>query len=92
MEFVDHLCILFIDQPQSDILFSAIITFQIYHILVSKWKHEIGHVNIIIFNEELEFLSASIIELINIDESSYGNSIVVFITKMTLKIPTIIML
>ena len=39
--------------------------------MVTKWKHEIGPNGIIPFNEELEFLSTSIIELINIDKSTH---------------------
>ena len=38
-------------QPQSDIIVFAIITFQIYYILVKKWKHGIGINDIITFNE-----------------------------------------
>ena len=58
-----------------------IITFQIYNIVVSKFKHVIGPIQIITFNEELEFPSVSIIEIINIDESLHENEIVIFITK-----------
>ena len=36
LEFVDNLWLPFLDQPQSDILVFAIITFQIYSILVKK--------------------------------------------------------
>ena len=36
-EFADYLWILFIDQPRSDIVFFAIMTFLIYYILVKKW-------------------------------------------------------
>ena len=53
LEFSDHLWQPFLDQPQSDIVVFAIITFQIYNILVSKLKHGIGHIYIITFNEEL---------------------------------------
>ena len=53
--------------------------------MVSKWKHGICSIGIITFNEELEFISTSIIELINIYESSRGNSIVIFITKKVSK-------
>ena len=79
--FVDHLWLPFLDQPQSDIVVFAMISFHIYNIIVSKWRHEIGPINIITFNEKLEFISNSNIELFNIDESSHENSIVVFITK-----------
>ena len=37
--------------------------------------------DIITFNEELEFLSTSIIELVIIDESSHEEEIVIFITN-----------
>ena len=57
LEFVDILWPLILDQPQSDIVFFSIIDFQIYNILVSKWKHVIVTIYIITFNEELEFLS-----------------------------------
>ena len=63
----------------------AIINFQIYNILVLKWKHEIVPIDIFTFNEELEFLSTSIIELINIDESSHENKIVILLTKRNKK-------
>ena len=69
MEFSDHLWLPFIDQTQSDIVVFPIITFQIYNILVTKWKHGISTNDIIKFNEELEIISASIIELVNVDEA-----------------------
>ena len=75
LEFVDHLWLTFLDQPQSDIVVFEIINFHIYNILVSIWKHRIGPIDIFIFNEELEFLSTSIIELINIDDSLHENAI-----------------
>ena len=56
----------------------AVISFQIYNILVSKWKHGIITIDIIAFNDELEFLSTSNIELNNKDESSHENVIVNF--------------
>ena len=34
--FSDHLRLPFLDQPQSEIVFFAIITFQVYNILVKK--------------------------------------------------------
>ena len=37
----------------SEIVVFFIITFKIYHILVSKWKHGIGLIDIISFNAEL---------------------------------------
>ena len=54
--FSDHLWLTFLDQPQSDVVVFAIISFQIYKI-VTKWKRGIGPNDIIISNEELEFLS-----------------------------------
>ena len=53
LEFVDHLWIPFLDQPQSNIVVFDIIKFQVKRILVNKWKHEIGPNDIISFNEEL---------------------------------------
>ena len=53
LEFVDHLWLPFIYQPQSDIIVFAIINFQIYNILVTKWKHGIVPDDIITLNEEL---------------------------------------
>ena len=52
--------------------------------MVIKWKHGIGPNDMVTFNEELEFLSASIIELVNIDESSHENVIVIFTTTKNL--------
>ena len=49
--FTDHLQLLFIDQPQSDILSFMIFDFHIYSILVTKWKHEIGPNNTITLSE-----------------------------------------
>ena len=34
LEFVDHLCLPFLDQPQSNIVVFELITFQTYNILV----------------------------------------------------------
>ena len=51
LEFADHLWLPFLDKPQSDIVFFAIINLQIYHILVSKWIHGAYPVYIITFNE-----------------------------------------
>ena len=84
LEFADHLWIPFLDQPQYDIVVFAIFTFQIYKIIVSKWKHGIGYIGIITFNEELYFLSTSTIELGNIDESPHEDSIVIFIKNKDL--------
>ena len=81
---MDNLWILFSYQPQSDILVFLIITFYIHNILVLKLKHGIGPNYIITFHEELEFLSASIIELVNINESLHEEDIVIFITNKNL--------
>ena len=53
LEFLDHLWLPFLDHPHSDIVVFAVITFQIYKIIVSKWKHGIGTIDIITFNNEL---------------------------------------
>ena len=52
LESANHLWISFLDQPQSDIVGFAIITFQIYSIIVKKCKHVIGPNDMIAFNEE----------------------------------------
>ena len=69
MEFADHLWLPFLDQQQYEIVAFAMITFQIYNIMVTKGNHGIGPNYLITFNEKLEFISTSIIELANIDES-----------------------
>ena len=84
LEFAYNLWLLFINQTHSDILVFAIITFHIYNITVTKCKHGIGPYDIITFNEELNFFSTSIIELVNIDECSHKNEILIFITKNNL--------
>ena len=81
LEFADQLWITFLDQPQPDIVVFSIITFYIHNILVTECKHGIGNNYIITFDEELEFLSTSIIELVNIDESSHEEAILIFITN-----------
>ena len=81
LEFSDHLWIPFLDQPQSDIVFFVIITFQSYNILVHKQKHRLGPDDITSLNEELELSLASIIELFNIHESSHEEAIVTFIAN-----------
>ena len=53
VKFDEHLWLPFLDQPQSDVFFFAIINFQLYIIMVTKWKHGIGTNDIIIFNGEL---------------------------------------
>ena len=53
LEFPDHSWLPFLDQPRSNIVVFARISFQIYNILVTKYKHRIGPNNIITFNEEL---------------------------------------
>ena len=86
IKFEDHLLLTFLDQPQSYIVVFETITFQIYNILLTKWKHGIGPNDIITFNQELEFLSTSIIELVNIYYCSHEETIVVFITNKDLNI------
>ena len=54
------------------------IDFQIYTILVTKWKYGIVINDIIIFNEELDILSTSNIDLFNIYVSSHEEEIVFF--------------
>ena len=71
MEFADHLWLLYLDQPQSDVVVFCNKYFQIYNILVKKWKHVIGPNGSVSFNEELENISTSIIKLDSIDESSH---------------------
>ena len=50
LEFNYHLWIPFIDQPQSYVVFFAIIYFQIYKNIVTEWKHGISKNSIIKFN------------------------------------------
>ena len=57
LEFADHLWLPYLDKTQYDIIDFAIITYQIYNILVTKWKHRIGTNDIISLNEILEILS-----------------------------------
>ena len=85
MEFAHHLWPPYLDQIQSEIVVFSILSFQIYNIIVTEWKYGISTNDIITFNGELEFLSTSIIELVNIDESLHENSIVISITKKDLK-------
>ena len=70
MEFGDHLWMPSLDKPHKYIVVFEIINFQIYNILVTKWKHGIGPNDIILFNEWLEIISTSVIELVSIDEYS----------------------
>ena len=49
--------------------------------MVKKWKHGIGPDCINTLNSSLEFLSTSIPEIVNIDECSHKNAIIIFITK-----------
>ena len=51
LEFADHLWIKFLNQPHSAIVVFSIIHFEIYIIIITKWKHGIGPNDIIIFNE-----------------------------------------
>ena len=67
MELSDHLWLPFLDQPKSDVLVFDIINIYINIIVVTKWKYAILTNDLIQFNEELEVLSTSIIELVNID-------------------------
>ena len=57
LESADHLWLTFLDQPQSDIVFFAIFTFLIYHILLTIWKSGTVPNNISTFNEELQLFS-----------------------------------
>ena len=57
LESADHLWLPYLDKPQPDIIVFAIITYQIYNILVTKWKHRIGTNDITSLNERLEILS-----------------------------------
>ena len=84
LEFADHLWLPFLDQPQSDILVSVIITFQIHNILEKNWKHVIGPNDIIPFNEELDLNSTSIIDLVNIHESFHEEVIIILIKNKDL--------
>ena len=54
LEFADNLWLPFLDKSHSDILIFTIISFQMYEILVTKWKNGIVPNDIITFNEELE--------------------------------------
>ena len=83
LEFADNLWIQFLYQLHSDVVFFAITTLHMYISLVKKWKILIGPNYIITFNENLENISTSIIELANINESSHEEAIVIFITKNT---------
>ena len=80
LEFTDNLWIPFLSTSVWH-CGSLIINFHVYKILVTKWKHGIGPNDIILFNEELEILSTSMIELVNIDESSHKEEILIFITS-----------
>ena len=51
LEFSDNPWLPFLDQPQSDIVVFVMINFQIYNILVHKWKHGVVPNDIISFNE-----------------------------------------
>ena len=50
LEFADNLWLPFLDQPHSDIVVFTIINFQIYNILVTKWKHLIVTNDLITLN------------------------------------------
>ena len=66
--------------------------FKIYNILVKKWKHRICPNDIISFNEELELNSTSIIELVNINDYSHEEAIVIYIKDQDLNKPKIVLL
>ena len=51
---------------------------------MQNWKHVIGSNNIIPFNEELDFNSTSIIDIVNIHESFHEEVIVIFIKNKDL--------
>ena len=51
LEFDHHLWIPFLNKPQSDIKFFAIIYFHMDKILMKKWEHEIGPNDFVTFNE-----------------------------------------
>ena len=53
LEFSYHLWLSFLDQPQSYAVVLEIITFHIYHTMVTKWKHILGPNDLITFNKEL---------------------------------------
>ena len=67
--FPDNLWLPFIDQPQSDEVVFAIISFDVYKYLVITWKGGIFINEIYTLNEKLENMSTSIVRLKNIDES-----------------------
>ena len=75
MEFSDYLWIPFLDQPQSDNIYFPIIIFQIYNIVVKEWKYGVDPNDINKSSKELEFLPTSFIELVIIDESSHGTTL-----------------
>ena len=51
LEFSDNLWLPYLDQPHSDVVVFVVVTFQIYKILVTKWKHGICPNDIVTFNE-----------------------------------------
>ena len=51
LEFSDHLQLPFIDQSQLDAVIFAMVSSQLYKLLVTEWKHVIGPNEIITFNE-----------------------------------------
>ena len=62
MEFADYLSLPYLDQPYSDVVVFANISYQIYKILVTKWNHGSFPIDIFTSNEKLDLLRA-IIEL-----------------------------
>ena len=83
LEFTDHLWIQYLDQPQSNVVFFEIITSVCIHIC-NITENEISTNDIITFNEGLEIVSTSIIELTNIDDYSYEEALVIYLTRTDL--------
>ena len=61
LEFDGHLWLPFLDQPQSEVVVFIIITFQIYKIIVTKYKNEIFLNGVITFNEKIDFFNINFI-------------------------------
>ena len=59
-EFSNHSWVPFIDQIHSDVIFFAIISFQIHINLVTEWKHRICPNDIITFNQKLEMFQQNL--------------------------------
>ena len=78
MAFTDPLWLLFIDQPQSDVILFTIIYSEIYIISSNIMKSWISLNYIITFKSSLENLLKSIVELTNIDELSHKYGVIIF--------------